>query len=99
MKKLAGEESAKGLVDAGGMFNFSPDATVLDKVHPHGFIAAATAAFASHYPLAIRPQHFWLMILQATAVHVAQHAEEVRERWVHHEGKKELAVSCDDFSF
>jgi len=88
-----------GLVDAGGVFSFDQDAAVLDtrKVHPHSFIAAATTAFASHYPLSVRPQHFWMMILQAAATHVEQNAEEVRAQWVAHEGKKELVVNCDEF--
>mmetsp|Transcript_90957 Transcript_90957/g.257598 ORF Transcript_90957/g.257598 Transcript_90957/m.257598 type:complete len:416 (+) Transcript_90957:167-1414(+) len=96
---LAQKESAEGLVDEGGVFNFAQDAVVLGGVHPHGFIAAATAAFASHYPLSVRPQHLWLMILQATAVHVGRHAEELRAKWVAHEGKKELDVRCDEFCF
>jgi len=95
---LAQSESEKGLIDAGGVFDFAENATVLSHVHPHGFIAAATAAFANHYSLAVRPQHFWMMILQATAVHVDQNAEEVRANWVAHEGKKELEVRCDEFA-
>ena len=39
--------------------------------HEHGFIAAVTAAFRDHYPLSLKPQHFWLMITQAVAVHVS----------------------------
>merc|ERR1740117_2621529 len=35
--------------------------------------------------------------LQATAVHVGKHAEEIRANWVSHEGKKELEVNCDEF--
>jgi len=97
VQRLAKNESEKGLIDNGGAFHFPPDATVLSNVHPHGFIAAATAAFANHYPLAVRPQHFWMMILQATAVHVGKHAEEIRTNWVSHEGKKELVVRCDEF--
>ena len=65
--------------------------------HPHGFIAAAISAFANHYPLALRPQHFWLMILQAIATHVELNAEEVRSKWVAHEGKKELLVERHGF--
>lgn len=98
LQALSAGESEKGLVDAGGVFSFHPDSMVLDRCHPHGFIAAATAAFASHYPLSVRPQHFWLMILQATAVHVEKHAEEVRAQWIAHEGKKELEVRCDEFT-
>jgi len=94
---LAFQESAKGLVDGGGVFAFEDGASVLSEGHPHGFITAATTAFDGHHPLAVRAQHFWLMILQATAVHVEQNAEEVRELWVAHEGKKELLVRCDEF--
>lgn len=98
MRSLACKESAvNGLVDEGGIFKFDQDALVLQTGHPHGFIAAATAAFAEHYPLSVRPQHFWLMILQAIAVHVGKHSEELREHWVLHEGKKELEVKCDEF--
>jgi len=97
VEELASIESQKGLIDNGGVFDFPANANVLANVHPHGFIAAATAAFANHYPLAVRPQHFWMMILQATAVHVGKHSEEIRANWVPHEGKKELEVRCDDF--
>ena len=38
--------------------------------HDNGFICAAIEAFDNHYPLALRPQHFWLMILQAISTHV-----------------------------
>lgn len=97
VQRLACEECEKGLIDQGGVFHFAEGAEVLSQVHPHGFIAAATAAFANHYPLAVRPQHFWMMILQAIAVHVRKHAEEIRGNWVSHEGKKELEVRCDEF--
>merc|ERR1712232_1054137 len=97
MQQLAAKESGKGLIDAGGLFDFEDSATVLSRCHPHGFIAAATAAFANHYPLAVRPQHFWLMILQGIAKHVELNGEEVRSKWVSHEGKKKLEVKCDEF--
>ena len=37
------------------------------------------------------------MILQAIATHVDKEAEQVRSKWVAHEGKKHLNVSCDEF--
>merc|ERR1712232_1014228 len=70
---------------------------LLEHAHAHGFIAAITNAFAHHYPLVLRPQHIWLLILQAIAKHVDKHAEELRSKWVQHEGKKHLSVSCNDF--
>merc|ERR1719359_2171495 len=85
------------LVDAGGVMPHDESEAVLTACHPHGFIAAAISAFANHYPLTLRPQHFWLMILQAIATHVELHAEEVRSKWVAHQGKKELLVRRDEF--
>jgi len=95
--KAGKRDRSAGLIDESATFEFEPNAEVLTNVHPHGFIAAATAAFAKHWPLSIRPQHFWLMILQAMAVHVNMHSEELRELWVAHEGKKQLVVVRNDF--
>jgi len=63
----------------------------------HGFIAAITTAFAEHRPLALRPEHIWTLVLQAVAIHVNQHAEELRSRFVAHDGKLALVVRRDDF--
>lgn len=81
----------------------APDATsshqhqLLAGVAQNGFIAAVTKAFAEHYPLALRPEHIWTLILQGVAAHVNQHAEELRSKFVSHEGKKELTVRRDEF--
>ena len=83
------------IVDEGGMSS-SVD-QMLNEGHPHGFIAAVTAAFADHYPLALRPQHFWLMISQGVATHVDLNAQALRSNWVAHQGKKTLEVCCDEF--
>ena len=52
----------QALIDDGAYF---PEANSLEVIggHENGFIAAATMAFAKHYPLAVKPQHFWLLIL------------------------------------
>ena len=81
----------------------APDATsshshqLLTGVAQNGFIAAVTKAFAEHYPLALRPEHIWTLILQGVAAHVNQHAVELRSKFVPHEGKKELLVRRDEF--
>jgi hypothetical protein len=92
MNSLAGED---GVIDSGGYSKCK--VPLLAAGHRHGFIAAVTTAFAKHFPLALRPQHFWLMILQAVATHVDLNAEELRKKWVAHDGKRELRVRCDDF--
>ena len=58
----------------------------------HGFIQAITTAFAEHWPLALRPEHIWTLVLQAVARHVDENTEELRERFVAHEGKVTLEV-------
>ena len=95
--KLANKESSiKGLIDSGGMAHMG-DATFLANGHYHGFISATTAAFANHYPLSLRPQHFWCPILQGVAKHVEKNSESVQKKWVAHEGKKKLIVRRDAF--
>ena len=59
------------LVDLGGISSHPEGERILIGVHTHGFIAAVTAAFRDHYPLKLKPQHFWLMVAQAVAVHVS----------------------------
>lgn len=65
---------------------------VLADGHQNGFVNAAVTAFAYHYPISLSPDHFWLLILQAVSKHVEQNAEELRERFVHHEGNQTLTV-------
>eukprot|EP00747_Dinoflagellata_sp_TGD_P162443 gnl/TRDRNA2_/TRDRNA2_180066_c0_seq1.p1 gnl/TRDRNA2_/TRDRNA2_180066_c0~~gnl/TRDRNA2_/TRDRNA2_180066_c0_seq1.p1 ORF type:complete len:503 (-),score=116.03 gnl/TRDRNA2_/TRDRNA2_180066_c0_seq1:90-1481(-) len=92
------EQLAKGnLIDTGAKSTHAPEERMLVYGHEHGFISAVTAAFKDHYPLALRPQHFWLMVAQGVATHVDLNAEAVRTNWVKHEGKKTLEVRCDEF--
>jgi hypothetical protein len=48
----------------------------------HGFIQAAVTAFSEHYPFVMRPQHVWILILQAVAEHVNQHSAELKSKWI-----------------
>ena len=61
----------------------------------HPFINACDIAWNEHYSLKISPIDIWLLILQATAIHVDMNAEKLRKKWVKHEGKKTLIVSRD----
>jgi hypothetical protein len=60
-----------------------------------GFFAACLSAFAQHLPLALSPDHIWACISYAFAKHVDKHAEELRQNFVQHEGKKRLEVVAD----
>jgi hypothetical protein len=63
----------------------------------NAFLGTVSTAFASHYPLVLTPDAVWLCIAQAFAVHVHQNAEELRSKFVRHEGQIEITVRRDDF--
>ena len=58
----------------------------------NGFIMACVTAFAQHLPLTLSPDHIWILISYAFAKHVDQNAEQLRQNFVHHEGKQRLLV-------
>lgn len=66
-------------------------------IHFHPLIAALHAAFASHRPLTLSPDIIWLTIIQGLSIHINKNAEAVRNRFVSHQGKLEIAVHRDDF--
>jgi hypothetical protein len=64
----------------------------------NGFLVACLTAFAQHLPLKLSPDHIWSLITYAFAKHVDQNAEELRSKFVSHQGKKRLLVTTpDDF--
>jgi len=64
----------------------------------HGFLSAVHNAFDSHRPLVLSPDDVWLCLVQGLATHVHMHAEELRDRFVRHQGKVQLRVRRDDFT-
>ena len=61
----------------------------------HGFLNAMITAWSSHYAIEISPIDIWILILQAVSTHVEKNAQSLRNKWVNHEGKKELNVKAD----
>merc|ERR1719228_158318 len=61
------------------------------------FITASLDAWANHYPIRFKPEHIWLLILQAVAIHVDKNAEKLRRKYVNHKGKLQLTVRRDGF--
>jgi hypothetical protein len=70
---------------------------LLANVRFHPVVAAIDVAFTDHRPLRLSPDAVWLMICQAVANHVNAHAEELRPRFVRHQGKVQIEVRRDDF--
>lgn len=63
----------------------------------HSLIGAASLAYRHHFPLVLSPDVIWLTIAQGLANHVNNHAEELRSRFVPHQGKVTIQVRRDDF--
>ena len=61
------------------------------------FIKTYEIAWSKHYPIIINPNHIWLLILQAVALHVDQNSEQLRDKWVSFKGKTQLIVRDDTF--
>ena len=55
-------------------------------------------AYANHYPIRIKPDDIWLLIVQAFSHHVNINSEELKSMFVNFDGKKELIVEYDLFS-
>lgn len=74
-----------------------PDTVVQDALGIHPLAAAVHLAFADHHPLALTPDAVWTTIAQGFALHIQLHAEELRPRFVAHEGKLALQVVHDTY--
>ena len=48
--------------------------------------------FAEHRPLVLSPDMVWLVIAQGFSYYVNEHAEQLRDKFVSHEGRKTLSV-------
>jgi hypothetical protein len=63
----------------------------------HGLLETVQLAFERHYDLALQPDDIWLAIAQGFAVHLEEHAEDLRSRFVAHRGQATVAIGRDDF--
>lgn len=63
----------------------------------HGFVNAVHHAYALDLPLTISPDDLWLVIAQGLSQHINVNAENLRSRFVSHDGKVEIRVRRDEF--
>jgi len=61
------------------------------------FLATVHTAFADHYPLYLTPDMLWICITQGFAIHVKENAEQLRHKFVSHEGKEKIEIVRDLF--
>jgi hypothetical protein len=58
----------------------------------NGFVRAAWDAYSGHHHLTIRPDDIWFAILSQLNFYINAHAEDLRDHFVAHKGKKELII-------
>lgn len=63
----------------------------------HALLSALRIAFYDHMPLRLSPDVIWITLARGFALHVNEHAEELRHRFVSHSGKQKLVVDRPDF--
>jgi hypothetical protein len=63
------------------------------------FLNAIHLAYGYHLPLTISPDVIWHLVVSATSIHINKYSEQLRTRFVDHEGKKRLVVRRDDFIY
>jgi hypothetical protein len=68
---------------------------VMCEMHP--FVEAVHMAYSYHLPLVISPDMIWYLISSGLAHHINKHSEELRDKFVNHQGKKEINIRRDDF--
>jgi Domain of unknown function (DUF4419) len=59
----------------------------------NGFVFAAIEAYNRHHHLEISPEDIWFAILSQLSLYINKNAEDTREKFVAHEGKKDLTVT------
>jgi hypothetical protein len=67
---------------------------VVRDMHYHPLLAAVHTAFSQHRPLVLTPDSIWITIAQGVAHHMAIYGEQLRSRFVTHQGELELTFEC-----
>lgn len=65
---------------------------VVAGVKYNALVYAVHLAYADHRPLVLSPDMIWLAVAQGITFHILQHAEELRDEFVTHDGNAEVAV-------
>lgn len=58
----------------------------------NGLVDTLVRAYSSHHEIILTPDNFWMAILTQFSVYLTQNAEALREKFVSHQGQKELIV-------
>eukprot|EP00484_Ammonia_sp_Unknown_P010376 CAMPEP_0197074826 /NCGR_PEP_ID=MMETSP1384-20130603/211301_1 /TAXON_ID=29189 /ORGANISM="Ammonia sp." /LENGTH=447 /DNA_ID=CAMNT_0042513667 /DNA_START=62 /DNA_END=1405 /DNA_ORIENTATION=+ len=73
---------------------------VSNGVTSNSFINCCEKAYGQHYPLLLKPEHIFYLILHGICKHVDKNAEKLRTKFVNHaDGKIKLTVKHDAYAF
>jgi hypothetical protein len=64
--------------------------------HRSGFVSTVMQAYNGHHNLIIRPDDIWLTILARFSLYVNQNTEELRSKFVSHDGKEIVTIIKND---
>jgi len=78
---------------------FSESDIPLQETEAHALFTTWHLAYSGHYPVEITPDQIRLLIIQGLALHINLHSEELRDKFVNHEDKKNIVVRRDDFVY
>ena len=63
----------------------------------NSFYGAFVQAYNYHKDLILSPDDVWMQITLSFAKYIDKHAEEMRDMFVEHEGKKKLTVTTGEY--
>ena len=76
------------VLDTTPIYCFKPKQNLVEVTGCHPLIAATHLTFSQHRPLVLSPDVIWITIAQGLALHINNHAKEMRHQFVSFEGKK-----------
>lgn len=65
---------------------------VIQASNNNGLVNALTMAYNAHHNIVLRPEDFWVAVLTQFSSYVNARGEELRDKFVNFDGKKELTV-------
>lgn len=91
--RIATERAVNSIVESCG--NYTGRAICNSSVHQ--LYSAVGLAFHQHRPLVLSPDIIWLTIAQGLSAHINQDPEKHRDKFVSHQGQKQITIRRDDF--
>ena len=67
---------------------------VLKTSNNNGLVNALTLAYNQHHNIVLRPEDFWTAVLTQFSSYVNANSEQLRDKFVNFDGKRELKVTA-----